>query len=139
MATATELPINTSATALDMANEIFGSDMVVNSATYSGDAASSGTYSNGDIVSPFATPGDTGVILSTGNAVNFTNSDGTANTNQSGGTSTITVGGIDGDADFNALATGSSFDAAFLEMTFTPTGDTLTLDFVLNSEESPTL
>ena len=50
MATATELPINTSATALDMANEIFGSGMVVNSATYSGDVASSGTYSNGDIV-----------------------------------------------------------------------------------------
>ena len=137
MATATELPINTSATALDMANEIFGSGMVVNSATYSGDAASSGTYSNGDIVSPFATPGDTGVILSTGNAVNFTNSDGTANTNQSGGTSTNTVGGIDGDADFNALARGLSFDAAFLEMTFTPIGDTLTLDFVLNSEEYP--
>jgi hypothetical protein len=137
MATATELPINTSATALDMANEIFGSGMVVNTATYSGDAASSGTYSNGDTVSPFATPGDTGVILSTGNVVDFTNNDGTSNTNQSGGTSTNTVGGIDGDADFNALATGSSFDAAFLEMTFTPTGDTLTLDFVLSSEEYP--
>jgi len=88
--------------------------MVVNTATYSGDAASSGTYSNGDTVSPFATPGDTGVILSTGNVVDFTNNDGTSNTNQSGGTSTNTVGGIDGDADFNALATGSSFDAAFL-------------------------
>jgi hypothetical protein len=36
--TATELPINTSATALDMADEIFGSGIVVNSATYSGGA-----------------------------------------------------------------------------------------------------
>ena len=135
MATATELPINTSATALDMANEIFGSGIVVNSATYSGDAASSGTYSNGDTVSPFATPGDTGVILSTGNAVDFTNSDGTTNTNQSTGTSTDTAGGIDDDADFDAL--GNSFDAAFLYMEFTPTGDTITLDFVLSSEEYP--
>ena len=38
MATATELPINTSATALDMADEIFGSGMVTNNATYSGGA-----------------------------------------------------------------------------------------------------
>jgi len=110
MATATELPINTSATALDMADEIFGTGMVVNSATYSGGAASSGSYFNGDTVSPFAAPGDTGIILSTGNAVDFTNSDGTARINQSGGTSTNPVGGIDGDADFNALATVSVGD-----------------------------
>ena len=137
MATATELPINTGTTALDMANEIFGSGMDVNTATYSGDADSSGTYSNGDAVSPFTTPGDTGVILSTGNAIDFTNSDGSTNTNQSGGTSTNATGGIDGDADFNALAIGSSFDATFLEITFTPTGNTITLDFVLSSEEYP--
>lgn len=137
MATATELPINTGTTALDMANEIFGSGMDVNTATYSGDADSSGTYSNGDAVSPFTTPGDTGVILSTSNANDFTNSDGSTNTNQSGGTSTNATGGIDGDADFNALAIGSSFDATFLEITFTPTGDTITLDFVLSSEEYP--
>ena len=64
MPTATELPIDTTATALDMANEIFGSGATVNSATYFGDNNASGIYSNGDVVSPFATPGDTGVILS---------------------------------------------------------------------------
>ncbi len=137
MPTATELPIDTTATALDMANEIFGSGATVNSATYFGDNNASGIYSNGDVVSPFATPGDTGVILSTGNVADFTNSDGTTNTNTSAGTSTDTAG-VDGDAQFNALAGGNNtFDAAILEVDFTPTGDTLTVDFVISSEEYP--
>ncbi len=136
MAIATELPINTSATALDMANEIFGAGITVNSATYSGAAASSGIFTNGDTVSSGVTPSDSGVILSTGNAVDFTNNDGTTNTNTSGGTSTNTAG-VDGDADFNAASGGATFDASFLEINFTPTGSVFTIDFVLSSEEFP--
>ena len=105
MPTATELPIDTTATAGAMADEIFGSGIIVNSASYSGDANSSGIYTNGDSVSDAATPGDSGVILSTGNATDFTNSDGSTNTNQSTSTSTNTAG-IDADSDFNALANG---------------------------------
>ncbi len=136
MAIATELPIDTGATALDMANEIFGAGITVNSATYSGDNNSSGIFTNGDTVSSGVTPSDSGVILSTGNAVDFTNSSGTTNTNTSGGTSTNTAG-VNGDADFNAISGGSTFDASFLEINFTPTGSVFTIDFVLSSEEFP--
>ncbi len=136
MATATELPINTDANAEEMANTIFGSGVTVNSATYTGDPLSSGVYSDGDAVSPEATPGDTGVILSTGHVDDFTNSDGSTNTNQNAGTSTNTSG-VNGDADFESISPGSTFDASFLEVDFTPQGDFITIDFVLSSEEYP--
>ncbi len=136
MPTATELPIDSGATAMQMAMEIFGNGITVNSASYSGDALSSGIYTNGDTVSPDATPGDSGVILSTGHVDDFTNSDGTTNTNQSGSTSTNTSG-VNNDGDFNTLAGAATRDAAFMEIDFTPTGDTITIDFVLSSEEYP--
>ena len=136
MATATELPIDTGASATDMANAIFGSGVVVNGATYFGDPLSSGIYSDGDTVSPEATPGDTGVILSTGHAEDFTNSDGSQNTNQVANRTTNT-NGVDGDADFDALANSGTTDASILEVDFTPTGDFITIDFVLSSEEYP--
>ncbi|WP_323781045.1 Hint domain-containing protein [Thalassovita sp.] len=74
MATAQELPIDTGASAIEMAEEIFGDGVTVVSANYFGDNQSSGIYSNGDSVSAETTPGDTGVILSTGNATEYTNS-----------------------------------------------------------------
>ena len=136
MPTATELPIDSTATALEMAAEIFGNGITVNSASYSGDALSSGIYTSGDTVSPDATPGDTGVILSTGHVDDFTNSSGTTNTNVAANTSTNTSG-VNGDADFNAVAGAATYDASFLEIDFTPVGDTITIDFVLSSEEYP--
>lgn len=136
MPIANELPIDTSATAEDMANAIFGDGVVVNSAQYFGDAQSSGTYSNGDTISGGVVPADTGVILSTGAATDFTNNSGTTNTNQSGSTGTNT-GGVNNDGDMNAIAGGSTFDASILEVNFTPSGNYLTLDFVISSEEYP--
>ncbi|AXI54594.1 2,3,4,5-tetrahydropyridine-2,6-carboxylate N-succinyltransferase [Sulfitobacter sp. JL08] len=136
MPIATELPIDSTAGALAMANEIFGAGITVHSATYWGDALSSGIYTSGDTISPEATPGDSGVILSTGHVADFTNNNGTTNTNTSAGTSTNTSG-INNDADFNALAGTGTRDASFLEMSFTPAGDTITIDFVLSSEEFP--
>jgi len=79
MATGQELPINTGATALQMAQTIFGDGVTVVGATYSGDSVSSGIYTNGDTVSPDVTPGDTGVILTTGHVRNFTQPDGDPN------------------------------------------------------------
>ncbi|TMV14519.1 Hint domain-containing protein [Arenibacterium halophilum] len=136
MPTATELPIDTNASALQMAQTIFGGGMTILGASYSGDTRSSGTYSNGDTVSAEATPGDTGVILSTGRATDFTNSDGSTNTNTSASTSTNTQG-VDNDADFNSLAGTQTYDASFLEIEFVPQGDLMTIDFVLSSEEYP--
>ncbi|WP_264213699.1 Hint domain-containing protein [Leisingera thetidis] len=136
MATATELNINTSATATQMAEEIFGDGVTVVSASYSGDALSSGIYSGADTTTPGVAPADSGVILSTGYARDFTNSDGSTNTNVRSNTSTNTSG-ANNDADFNALAGAATRDASFLEIDFTPEGDVLTIDFVLSSEEYP--
>jgi hypothetical protein len=136
MAIATELPIASTATALDMANEIFGAGVTVHSATYTGDALSSGIYSGGDAATPDVTPSDGGIILSTGYVADFTNSHGGTNTNMSTGRSTNTSG-VNGDADLDALAGTNTFDGAILEASFTPDGSVLTLDFVLSSEEFP--
>ncbi|KIC08386.1 2,3,4,5-tetrahydropyridine-2,6-carboxylate N-succinyltransferase [Leisingera sp. ANG-M1] len=136
MATATELNINTSATATQMAEEIFGDGVTVTSASYSGDNLSSGIYSGADTTTPGVAPADSGVILSTGYARDFTNSDGSTNTNVRGNTSTNTSG-VNDDADFNALAGAPTRDASFMEIDFIPDGDLLTIDFVLSSEEYP--
>ncbi|MEM7732953.1 MAG: Hint domain-containing protein [Pseudomonadota bacterium] len=137
MPTATELPIDSTATATEMANEIFGSGVTDISATYTGDPLSSGIYTNADIVSEGVAPSDSGVILSTGHVDDFTQSNGTLNTNTAAGTTTDTSG-VDNDSDFNEIAGNNpTFDASFLEVTFTPQGDTITLDFVIASEEYP--
>ncbi len=116
MVAASELPINTSATAMQMANTIFGSGVVVNSASYTGDSRSSGIYSDGIDTSPGVVPGDTGVILSTGRVTDFTNTFGTSN--QSNGRSTNTSG-QNNNPDFNALAGTSTYDASYLDVDFT--------------------
>ncbi|NNK16071.1 MAG: 2,3,4,5-tetrahydropyridine-2,6-carboxylate N-succinyltransferase, partial [Sulfitobacter sp.] len=93
MVTASELPINTvreGTTAIDMAEMIFGNGVTVTGATYYGDSDSAGTYSNGDAVALGVTPGDTGIIMSTGNAEDFTNT--TGQSNQRTNTSTNTSG-----------------------------------------------
>ncbi|MDG1084381.1 MAG: choice-of-anchor L domain-containing protein [Planktotalea sp.] len=134
-ATGAELGYNTSASALAMANAIFGSGVTVTGASYSGDNRSSAIYSNGDALSPDATPGDTGVILSTGRADRFTQSNGDPNrvTNTSTNTS-----GVNNDSDFNAAAGANTYDASFLEVDFTsPTAGFMTMQFVFASEEYP--
>lgn len=136
MATATELNIDSTATAIQMAEEIFGDGVEVRSASYSGDNLSSGIYTGADTTTPGVAPADSGVILSTGYVRDFTNSDGSTNTNQNTNTTTNTSG-VNGDADFDSLAGASTFDASFLEIDFVPDGDTLTIDFVLSSEEYP--
>ncbi|MDJ0630479.1 MAG: choice-of-anchor L domain-containing protein [Rhodobacter sp.] len=134
MVDATRLPVDTGASALDMAQEIFGNGVTVVGASYTGDSRSSGIYSDGDAISPFATPGDTGVILSTGRAVRFTNTSGEANQSSSRTTNTS---GPNNDPDFNALAGANTYDAAWLDIDFIPTGDTLTMQFVFSSDEYP--
>jgi len=117
-----------------MANEIFGDGVTVVGASYTGDNQSSGIYTQGDTISPGVTPGDTGVILSTGRARDFTNPSGQAN--QSNSTSANT-GGPNNNADFNALAGTSTYDAAYLDIDFIPVGDTITMQFVFSSDEYP--
>lgn len=135
MATAVELSIDTTATAMQMAQTIFGPGITIDAATYTGAASASATYTGADTTSPGVAPADYGVILSTGQAADFTNSDGSTNTNQSAGRSTNQ--GTAGDADLTALAGTQTYDAAVLEVDFYPDGDLITLDFVLSSDEFP--
>lgn len=116
-----------------MAETIFGEGVTVVDATYTGDRWSSGIYQLGDARIPLASPADQGVVLSTGDVRSFSNTNGR---NLFSNTSTDTDG-VDGDADFDALAGGPTFDAAFLDVDFIPDGPVMSLQFVFASEEFP--
>lgn len=134
MVAASELNYNTGASATQMAQTIFGDGVTVLGATYSGSSYSSATYSGGDSIAPGVTPGDTGVILSTGAATWFTNSNGQSNQSTSTG---YNSGGANGQVDFNAIAGAQTYDASYLDVTFIPTGDVMTMQFVFSSDEFP--
>lgn len=134
MAIANELAINTAASALDMANEVFGAGIEILTASFTGDAVSSGIYSGAQGTIPGIVPGDSGVIFSTGRVTDFTNSSGTTDTNTAAGTTTNTTG-VDGDAGLNAIAGVRTQDGAIFEATFRPEGNFLTMQFVFSSEE----
>lgn len=131
MATASELPINTAASAMDMAEAMFGNGIQIETASYTGADSASGIYSDANTVIPDVAPADSGVILSTGKATDFTNSSGDANTS-SGKT---TNHGLSGDADLNAIAGAQTYDAAIFEATFTPEGSVLSMQVTFSSEE----
>lgn len=134
MATGAELGYQTNASAIQMAQTIFGDGVQVVGASYSGWSQSSAIYSNGDALAPGATPGDTGVILSTGRASHFTRNG--SDPNRSGSTSTNTSG-ENNNADFNAAAGTNTYDASYLDISFIPTGSEMSLQFIFSSEEYP--
>ena len=136
MVAGVELDYDTNATALQMANTIFGNGVSVTGASYSGSSISSAIYSNGDTVSDFVTPSDTGVILSTGSSTRFTNNSSQSNLSNS---TSVNTAGANNDPDFNSVAGASTFDASFLTVDFIPdTGlDTMTMQFVFASDEYP--
>lgn len=154
MVAPSELPLNTNASAMQMAQTIFGDGVTVVSASYTGDGRSSGIYSDGLGTMSGVAPSDTGVILSTGQAGDITNSAGTGggtggggwwnwwnpptytNSNQDTNTSTNTSG-PNGLSDFNQAAGAQTYDAAFIDANFIPTGDVMTMQFVFLSEEYP--
>jgi len=136
MVNATPLPVNTNATALQMAQTIFGSDIQITGASYDGANRASGIYTNGDSVSGDFLPSDTGVILSTGRASNLMNNSGQAN--QASNRSTDNNNN-DGLADFDALAGRSTYDASVLEVDFIPPNNVnfMSIQFVFASDEYP--
>lgn len=130
--TASLLPVTVNQTALALAQTMFGDGISVLSASYSGDPRSAGIYTSGETVSPGAVPSDSGVILSTGLATQFTNISGA--TNQTVDRSTNTTG-INGDAPLNEVAGIATYDAAIFEASFLSTGPELTMRLVFASEE----
>lgn len=137
MAIANELTIDTSATALDMANAMFGDGITVVSASYSGAATASGTYSGATTTIAGVSSADTGVILSTGQATGITNSSGTTNTNTATNAGTDVTGGVEGDSQLNTVAGATTHDGAILTAEFIPDGNIITMQFVFSSEEYP--
>lgn len=133
MATGAELTYNTNASALLMANTIFGNGATVVSASYTGPSTSSAVYSNGQLAAG-VTPSDTGVIFSTGDVRSFTQSGG--DPNRSGSTSTNTSG-VNNNTLFNQLAGANTYDAVWMDVDFIPTGNVMTMRFVFSSEEYP--
>lgn len=129
---AQKLHIETKLDAMKLAEAMFGDGIKVISAKYLGDPASAGIYEDGEKLAYGAVPSDRGVILSTGYAVNFTNNSGA--TNQASNTTGQTKG-ISGDSAINAIAGVATYDGAFLDSQFVPTGDTLTMRLVFASEE----
>ncbi|NUB46445.1 hypothetical protein GEU84_018795 [Fertoebacter nigrum] len=117
-----------------MAETMFGDGVTVISALYQGDARSAGIYAQGSTVSPGAVPSAQGVILSTGLATRFTNAAGQANASPS---TSEQVAGVNGDPGMNAIAGVPTYDGAFLNASFVPVGDTLTMQLVFASEEYP--
>lgn len=133
MATGAELSYNTSASALTMANTIFGPGVTVVGASYTGPSTSSAVYTNGQLA-PGVVPTTTGVIMSTGDVRNFTQSSGDPNRNS--GTSTNTAG-IDNNSQFNTIAGARTYDAVWMDVDFIPTAGLMTMQFVFSSEEYP--
>ncbi|MEO0371749.1 MAG: Hint domain-containing protein [Pseudomonadota bacterium] len=135
MVAGVELPIDQTATAEEMANTIFGDSVEVLTATYTGDPNSSGIYTDGIATSPGVVPGDEGVLFSTGNLSGFTN-DNATQSNLNTGTSTASSG-PNNVAEFNAAAGANTFDASFLDVSFIPDGNQMTMQLVFASEEYP--
>ena len=134
MVQASELDIDTGASAIEMAEEIMGVGVQVVDATFTGDGRSSGIFTGGDSTSPGVTPSDTGVMLSTGRLSGFTNSSGDANQDSNQSTSSRGPNNV---SDFNDIAGTRTFDASILDMDVIPDGDFITLQFVYASEEYP--
>ncbi|HKK98324.1 MAG TPA: Hint domain-containing protein [Marivita sp.] len=134
MATGAELSYTTNASALAMAQEIFGSGVSVVGASYTGDNRSSAIFGDGDALAPGVTPSDTGVILSTGRVDRFTQSGGDPNRS---GSTTSSSGGQNNNASFNAAAGNNTYDANYLDVDFVPDESLMTMRFVFSSEEFP--
>ena len=137
MVSAVDIPVTTvreGTNAEDMANAIFGNGVSVLSASYTGDIDSAGIYNVDTNAALGTTPGRTGVILSTGEAEDYTNSSGEAN--QSNFTSTNTSG-QNNNSDFNAAAGARTYDASYLDVDFIPDNNVMTMQFTFSSDEFP--
>ena len=132
MVAAAKLPIQTGVGAQKMAEAMFGPSIKIVSAIYTGDPDSAGIYSKGLTVAPGVTPSDSGVILSTGKAADFTNSTGQSNQTASRSTDTK---GRDNDSDLNQIAGTKTYDAAIFQAKFVPVGSVLTMQITFSSEE----
>lgn len=117
------LTVNPTSDATTLVNAILGSEVTVNSATFTGATGSAGLFSGGSGIIGI----NSGIILTTGQAslaVGPNNQSGAGENN-----------GFAGSADLNTLIGGTTFDAAILDIEFTTTTGNLFFNFVFASEE----
>lgn len=135
MAIGAELTYNTNASALAMANAIFGNGVTVVAAStnVAQNSTSTATFSNGQLA-PGVVPSTSGVILSTGDARSFTQSSGDPNRSTQ---TSLDTAGTNNNADFNAIAGTNTYDGVWLNADFIPQGEYMTMQFVFSSEEYP--
>lgn len=119
------------ASAMQMAQSIFGAGITVVTAAYSGHSNQVGLYSGALTTMPGVAPSDSGLILSTGKVADFTQGAGDTNIAEN----TTTNFGRLGDVQLGLVSGQPTFDAAVFSSTFVPTGDTLTMQLVWSSEE----
>lgn len=123
-----QFTVNTSVTAMAMAQELVGPGVEVISATYSGDPSSKGIFA----ATGTSLPMTNGVVLSTGYVTNIAgNASAQASTSTSGGTN---------DPDLKTLVNNCANcvkDVAYLEFQFKAIGTEINFDFVFGSEEYP--
>lgn len=126
-------------TATQLAQTLVGAGVVMTNATLGGQCPSEGLGTGTGKFSFNGNPSDigidSGIVLSSGNALNIPNAVGFFS-------SASFTGGGAGDPDLDALllASGSnvqSRDACILEFDFVPAGDTIKFDYVFGSEEYP--
>ncbi len=139
MATGAELNYTTNVTAMQVANAIFGAGVTVTGASLNVNTGSIlnsntvATFTNGHLA-PGVLPSTSGVIFSTGNVRDFTQSNGDPNRSAS---TTTDTSGSDNNSQFNAIAGARTYDAVWLNADFIPQGEWLTIRFVFASEEYP--
>ena len=120
-----------SASAMEMAQTIFGAGVSIVSASYTGQSSQVGIYSGAYSTMPGVAPSDRGLILSTGKVDDFTQGSGDANIAEN----TSTDYTKPGDAMLSTVSGLTTYDAAVFSATFVPTGDVLSMQIVWSSEE----
>lgn len=135
--TAGQITVVSGYTAQDLAATLVGTGVVMMNATYAGQCPTEGGGSGAGKFTFNGNPSDigidSGIVLTSGNALNIPNP-------VSFFSSASFVGGAAGDADLNTLLSGTSVishDACVLEFDFVPAGDTIKFDYVFGSEEYP--
>ena len=119
----------TTTTAGTLADNIAGAGVTVVSAAFSGDNSQGGTFTGGTGYPAEWLAFDSGVIFSSGSTGTVTGPNTADNTS-------VNAPGTGTDADFTAIGGGiTSFDAASLTISFIPTSNRVTLQFVMGSEE----
>lgn len=116
-------PLSSTLTPQDLVDSLVGQGVTTANVSYTGADGASGIFSGGTGIVGF----DQGVLLTSGDVANV------VGPNSSDGIST--QNGLPGDADLDALAGATTYDASVLEFDFVPTESQVSFNYVFASDE----